>query len=135
MQITRNSLDTGAEPSDWFTGSVYIDTVAAPSEGSRLSASSVHFTPGARTAWHTHPKGQSIWVLEGVGPCQRRGGPIEVIRAGDRVLFEPAEEHWHGAAPTRFMTHIAMLEVDEEGKSATWGDQLTDDEYAAAPPL
>jgi quercetin dioxygenase-like cupin family protein len=135
MQITRNSLDTRAGPSDWFTGSVYIDTVAAPSEGSRLSASSVHFTPGARTAWHTHPKGQSIWVLEGVGLCQRRGGPIEVIRPGDRVLFEPAEEHWHGAAPTRFMTHIAMLEVDEEGKSATWGDHVTDGEYSAAPPL
>jgi quercetin dioxygenase-like cupin family protein len=135
MQITRNSLDTAAGPSDWFTGSVYIDTVAAPSAASRLSASSVHFTPGARTAWHTHPHGQTIWVLEGVGLCGRRGGPIEVIRPGDRVFFEPGEEHWHGAAPTRFMTHLALLEVDDEGKSAAWGDHVGDDEYAAAPAI
>ena len=133
MQITRNNLDTGAGPSDWFTGSVYVDTIAAPSDGSHLSASSVHFTPGARTAWHTHPNGQTIWVLEGVGLCQRRDGPIEIIRAGDRVFFEPGEEHWHGAAATRFMTHIAMLEVDQEGNSATWGEHVTDDEYGAAP--
>ena len=133
MQITRNTTDTGQGPSDWFTGAVYIDAVAAPSNGSRISASSVHFTPGARTAWHTHPNGQTIWVIEGVGLCQRRGGQIEVIRAGDRVLFEPGEDHWHGAAPTRFMTHIAMLEVDSEGNVATWGDHVTDDEYASAP--
>jgi quercetin dioxygenase-like cupin family protein len=103
-----------------FTGAVYIDTVARPSGASRLSASSVHFTPGARTAWHTHPNGQTIYVTEGVGLAQRRGGPIEVIRPGDRVFFEPGEEHWHGAAPTRFMTHLAMLDVDDEGNNATW---------------
>ena len=135
MQITRNSLETSAGPSDWFTGAVYIDTVAAPSELSRLSASSVHFTPGARTAWHTHPNGQTIYVLEGVGLCQRRGGPIEVIRPGDRVFFEPGEEHWHGAAATRFMTHLAMLEVDGDGSAATWGDHVSDEEYAAAPAI
>ena len=135
MEITRNSLDTAAGPTDWFTGSVYVDTVAAPSAGSRLSASSVHFTPGARTAWHTHPNGQTIWVLEGVGLCQRRGGAVEVIRPGDRVFFEPGEEHWHGAAATRFMTHIAMLDVDDEGHNATWGEHVTDAEYAAAPAL
>ena len=135
MQITRNSLDTAAGPEDWFTGSVYVDAVAAPSAGSRLSASSVHFTPGARTAWHTHPNGQTIWVLEGVGLCQLRGGPIEVIRLGDRVFFEPGEEHWHGAAPNRFMTHLAMLEVDDEGTAAAWGDHVNDEEYGAAPPI
>jgi quercetin dioxygenase-like cupin family protein len=135
MEITRNSLGTAAGPTDWFTGSVYVDTVAAPSAGSRLSASSVHFTPGARTAWHTHPNGQTIWVLEGVGLCQRRGGAVEVIRPGDRVFFEPGEEHWHGAAATRFMTHIAMLDVDDEGNNATWGEHVTDAEYAAAPAL
>ena len=86
MQITRNTSETGAGPSDWFTGAVYIDTVAAPANGSRLSASSVHFTPGARTAWHTHPNGQTIWVTEGVGLAQRRGGPIEVIRAAAREI-------------------------------------------------
>jgi quercetin dioxygenase-like cupin family protein len=135
MQITRNSVETLPGPSEWFTGAVYIDAVAAPSPGSRLNASSVHFTPGARTAWHTHPNGQTIWVVEGIGLCQRRGGSIEVIRPGDRVFFEPGEDHWHGAAPTRFMTHIAMLEVDEDGNPATWGDHVSDDEYGAAPPV
>ena len=101
----------------------------------RLSASSVHFTPGARTAWHTHPNGQTICVLEGVGLAQRHGGPVEVIRPGDRVFFEPGEEHWHGAAATRFMAHVAMLEVDEQGNTATWGDHVTDEEYGAAPPI
>jgi quercetin dioxygenase-like cupin family protein len=135
MQITRNTVETASGRSEWFTGVVYLDAVAVPSDGSRLSASSVHFTPGARTAWHTHPNGQTIWVTEGVGLCQRRGGSIEVIRPGDRVFFEPGEDHWHGAAPTRFMTHIAMFEVDEEGNAATWGDHVTDEEYAAAPPI
>jgi quercetin dioxygenase-like cupin family protein len=133
MQITRNSLETVRGPSEWFTGEVYLDSVAAPSSGSRVSATSVHFTPGARTAWHTHPNGQTIWVLEGVGRCQRRGGEIEVIRPGDRVFFEPGEEHWHGAAPTRFMTHVAMLDVDDEGHPATWGDHVSDADYAGAP--
>jgi quercetin dioxygenase-like cupin family protein len=131
MQISPNSTETTPGPSDWFTGSVYIDAVAAPSEGSRLSASSVHFTPGARTAWHTHPNGQTIYVTEGAGLCQRRGGPVEEIRQGDRVFFEPGEEHWHGASPDRFMTHFAMLDVDDEGNSATWGDHVTDEEYGA----
>jgi quercetin dioxygenase-like cupin family protein len=133
MQITRNSLETARGPSDWFTGDVYIDTVAAPSDGSRVSASSVHFTPGARTAWHAHPNGQTIWVTEGVGLCQRRGGPIEVIRQGDRVFFEPGEHHWHGAGPTRFMTHIAMQQANDDGNVVTWGEHVSDDEYAATP--
>ena len=111
MQITRNSVETGRGPSDWFTGDVYIDPVATPSGASRLSASSVHFTPGARTAWHTHPFGQTIYVTEGLGLCQKRGAAIEMIRPGDRVFFEPEEDHWHGAAPNRFMTHLAMQEA------------------------
>ncbi len=135
MEITRNAGETVAGPSDWFTGAVYLDAVATPSDASRLSASSVHFTPGARTAWHTHPNGQTIYVLDGVGVAQRRGGPIEVIRPGDRVFFEPGEEHWHGAAPSRFMTHLAMLDVDDDGNVATWGVHVTDAEYAAAPSI
>ena len=135
MQITRNSLETGRGPSDWFTGAVYIDAVATPSEASHVSASNVHFTPGARTAWHTHPNGQTIWVTEGVGLCQRRGGPIEVITPGDRIFFEPGEHHWHGAAPTRFLTHLALVEVDGEGTSATWGEHVSDEEYGAAPAI
>jgi quercetin dioxygenase-like cupin family protein len=134
MQITRNTLETGKGPTAWFTGDVYIDTLAAPSDGARVSASNVHFTPGARTAWHTHPHGQTVWVTEGVGLCQRRGGPIEVIRPGDRVYFEPGEDHWHGAAPSRFMVHVAMLEVGDDGSPADWGDHVTDEEYAAGRP-
>lgn len=130
MQVTRNSVSTRPGPADWFTGAVFIDQVAVPSSGGRISASSVHFTPGARTAWHTHPNGQTIFVTEGEGRAQRRGGPVEVIRPGDRVFFEPGEEHWHGAAPARFMTHLAMLEVDEQGNNATWGEHVTDEEYA-----
>ena len=135
MEITKNSTETTRGPADWFTGAVYIDAVAAPSGPSRLSASSVHFTPGARTAWHTHPNGQTIFVLEGVGYAQRRGGPVEVIRPGDRVFFEPGEVHWHGAAATRFMTHLAMFQVDDEGTGATWGKHVTDEEYGAAPAI
>ena len=134
MQITRNSVETMAGPSDWFTGSVGIDAVAAPSDASRVSASSVHFSPGARTHWHTHPNGQTIFVTEGVGLAQRRGGPVEVIRPGDRVFFEPGEEHWHGAAPNRFMTHLAIVQVDDAGNAATWGAAVTADEYPAVLP-
>ena len=135
MEITRSTIATTRGPSDWFTGAVFVDALAAPTGTSRLNASSVHFTPCARTAWHTHPNGQTIFVTEGVGLAQRRVGKIEVIRQGDRVFFEPGEEHWHGAAPTRFMTHIAMLDVDEKGNSATWGPHVTDAEYAAAPSI
>src|SRR4051794_23027432 len=135
MQITRNAVETTRGPGDWFTGAVYLDAVAAPSDGSPVSATSVHFTPGARTAWHAHPHGQTIWVTEGVGHAQRRGGPIEVIRPGDRVFFEPGEEHWHGASATRLMTHLALLQVGDDGNPATWGEHVTDAEYAAAPAI
>ena len=135
MQLTRNALDTTPGPQDWFTGEVFLDTVAVPADGSRLAASNVHFTPGARTAWHTHPHGQTIWVLEGVGLAHRRGGPVEVIRPGDRVFFEPGEHHWHGAAPTRFMTHLAMQQADEDGNVVVWGDHVTDEEYGRAPQI
>ncbi len=133
MEITRNSLATSPGPADWFTGSVYIDALAAPSEQSRIGAACVHFTPSARTAWHTHPHGQTIWVTEGVGLCQRRGGPIEMIRPGDRVFFEPGELHWQGAAPTRFMAHVAMQQADDGGSVVSWGEHVTDEEYAQAP--
>lgn len=133
MEITRNGIETGRGSSQWFTGAVYIDPVAVPGNGSRLSASSVHFTPGARTAWHTHPHGQTILVTEGIGLVQRRGGPVEVVWPGDRVFFAPGEDHWHGAAPHRLMTHLAMLEVDDNGQPTMWGHHVTDEEYRAAP--
>lgn len=130
MQITRSSLETTPGPADWFTGDVYIDTIAAPAAPARVAGALVHFTPGARTHWHTHPFGQTIFVLEGVGRCQREGGPVEEIRPGDRVFFEPSENHWHGAAPSRFMTHIAVQEADENGP-VTWGAPVSDQEYRA----
>lgn len=133
MQVTKNSPETMAGPSERFTGAVYIDPVAAPSATSRVQASNVHFTPGARTAWHTHPHGQTIFVTEGIGRAQRRGGPVEVIRPGDRVFFEPGEDHWHGAAPDRFMAHVAMFDVDDQGIGVTWGEHVTDEEYGAPP--
>ena len=132
MQITRSSNDTIAGPPDWFTGSVYLDMVARPTEPSRVQAANVHFSPGARTAWHTHPFGQNIYVIEGVGLCQRRGGPIEVIRPGDSVFFDAGEDHWHGATLNRFMAHIAIQEADDDGNAVTWGEHVTD-EYGAAP--
>jgi quercetin dioxygenase-like cupin family protein len=132
VQITRNTLDTNPGPADWFSGTVYIDTIAAAPP---LGAAAVHFMPGARTAWHTHPNGQTIFVTEGVGLCQRERGPIEVIRPGDRVFFEPGENHWHGATPTRLMTHIAIQLADDSGSPVSWGRHVSDDEYAQAPTL
>lgn len=129
MKITRSQIATRQGPAEWFTGAVYIDAVAVPEAGSQVSASNVHFTPGAHTAWHTHPHGQTIFVLEGTGRCQRKGGPVEEIRPGDRVFFEPGEEHWHGAAPDRFMLHLALIQVDNEGTSVAWGTHVTDAEY------
>jgi quercetin dioxygenase-like cupin family protein len=133
MDFTKSGGETGTGPSEWFTGTVYMDTVATPNGPCRIAGTMVHFTPGARTAWHTHPNGQTIYVTVGVGLAQGRGGPIEVIRPGDRVFFEPGEDHWHGASPSRSMTHLSLVEVDDDGNAATWGDHVTDDEYGAAP--
>jgi quercetin dioxygenase-like cupin family protein len=135
MKITRSSIETRKGPADWFTGDVYLDAVAEAITSPDLQATLVHFTPGARTAWHTHPRGQTIFVTEGIGLCQRRGGPIEVIRPGDRVFFAPDEDHWHGAAATRFMLHLALNLVDGDHPLAHWGDKVSDEEYAAAPPI
>lgn len=131
MQIIRNGRPTAKGPAEWFTGDVYIDELATALDSSGFAAGCVHFAPGARTAWHRHPRGQSLVVMEGVCRCQRRGGPVETLSPGDRVVFEPNEEHWHGAAPDRFMIHIAMQGVDEQGTAAYWGEHVTDDEYNA----
>lgn len=137
MNIVRSSADqstgTVKGPADWFTGDVYLDTAAATGAPSRAQASLVHFTPGARTAWHRHPLGQSLFVTEGIGLIQRRGGPVEILRPGDRVYIEPDEEHWHGAAPTRLMVHLAINETDDEHPAAIWGDHVTDQEYLTPP--
>jgi quercetin dioxygenase-like cupin family protein len=135
MEITRSSIETRKGPADWFTGDVYLDAVAAATASPGFQATLVHFTPGARTAWHTHPRGQTIFVTEGIGLCQRRGGPIEIIRPGDRVDFAPDEDHWHGAAASRFMLHLALNLVDGDHPLAHWGEKVSDEEYAAAPPI
>jgi quercetin dioxygenase-like cupin family protein len=130
MKLTKSGLDTmPAGPSAWFDGNVYIDVVSMPGPDTKVMGGIVHFTPGARTAWHTHPKGQTIFVTEGVGLVQREGGPVEEVRPGDRVFIEPGENHWHGAAPGRFHVQFAYQEADEAGEHTTWGRKLTDDEY------
>jgi len=131
MDITRNSLPTNQGPANWFTGAVFVDPIATPSEHYPVNASNVHFTPGARTAWHTHPNGQTIYVFEGKGRVGHRGAPVEEVAPGDRVFFSPGEEHWHGAAPDRFMSHLSIVVPDKHGTSATWGDHVTDEEYNA----
>jgi quercetin dioxygenase-like cupin family protein len=133
-----NITPAGATPSrrmspDYFTGTVWQDPIIEAPAPARIRAALVTFEPGARTAWHTHPYGQTIYVTEGIGRCQREGGPIEEIRPGDRVFFEPGENHWHGATPTRFMTHTAIQEADETGSPVTWGEHVTDEQYNAPP--
>jgi len=130
MKVTKSRLDTmTAGPSGWFAGNVYIDVVSMPSPDTKVMGGIVHFAPGARTAWHTHPKGQTIFVTEGIGLVQREGGPVEEVRPGDRVYIEPGENHWHGATPTRFHAQLAYQEADDSGEHTTWGRHLTDEEY------
>ena len=131
MLITRNRPDSKRGPAAWFTGDVWIDDVASPPAPARLRALNVHFAPGARTHWHTHPVGQAIHVTEGTGRAQHEGGPVETIRAGETVWFEAGELHWHGAAPGTLMTHLAIQEADEDGNAATWFDPVTDEQYGA----
>ena len=131
MDISRKRADTGKGPAEWFTGAVWMDAIAAAAPPSRVRAASVHFSPGARTAWHAHPFGQVLHVTEGAGHVQSRGGPVEDIRSGDTVVIGPGEWHWHGAGPRTFMTHIAIHEADDTGSTAEWGDHVGDDEYPA----
>ncbi|GES46682.1 hypothetical protein RsS62_59340 [Rhizobium dioscoreae] len=131
MDITRNGAQpSGKGPSDWFTGTVRIDPVFVANDARRAAASSVTFEPGARTAWHTHPRGQTLIVTVGLGLVQREGGPVEEIRPGDVVWFEPNEKHWHGASPTTAMTHIAIQE-HLDGKVVDWLEHVTDEQYHA----
>ena len=129
MQITRSgSQPSRPGPADWFTGAVRIDPLFQAPEPARVSAGHVTFEPGARTAWHTHPLGQTLIVTSGLGWVQREGGPIEEVRPGDVVWFPPGEKHWHGASPTTAMTHIAIQEA-HEGKNVAWLDKVSDAQY------
>lgn len=130
MKIVSNQRPTVTGSTDWFTGQVHVDTIQSPLEEVAYSCGHVRFAPGARTSWHTHPKGQTLYITDGVGRVGVRGSEIVVVRPGDVVFFEPNEEHWHGAAPDRFMAHIAIAEADDNGKVVDWGNHVTDDEYA-----
>lgn len=131
MEIKRvGSQPSSKGPADWFTGTVRVDRLFQANAPARASAASVTFEPGARTAWHTHPLGQTLIVTAGCGRAQREGGPIEEIRCGDVVQFAPDEKHWHGAAPTTAMTHIAIQEA-LDGKVVDWMEKLSDEQYQA----
>ncbi|WKL22043.1 cupin domain-containing protein [Agrobacterium tumefaciens] len=131
MEILRAGARASAKgPEAWFTGTVRIDPLFNPFDAERVQGAQVTFEPGARTAWHTHPLGQTLIVVSGLGRVQREGGPMEEIRPGDTVWFAPGERHWHGAAPNVAMTHIALQEV-QDGKVVDWMEHVTDDQYGS----
>lgn len=121
---------TTKNPAEWFTGDVWLDPIAAPTEaGQQASAGIVRFAPCARTAWHSHPGGQTLYVTEGIAYVQSRGGDIVEVHSGETITAAPGEDHWHGAAPDSFMTHIAVWDTLHGQPSAIWGDHVTDEEY------
>ncbi|MBB3021540.1 quercetin dioxygenase-like cupin family protein [Microvirga lupini] len=129
MDIKRAGSQASATgPANWFTGTVRIDPLFSPPDPARVAGALVTFEPGARTAWHTHPLGQTLIVMTGLGLVQREGGPIEEIRPGDVVWFDPDEKHWHGASPATAMTHIAIQE-SLDGKAVDWMEHVTDKQY------
>jgi quercetin dioxygenase-like cupin family protein len=133
MEIKRvGSQPSTKGPADWFTGTVRIDPLLQTTAPAPAAGASVTFEPGARTAWHTHPLGQTLIVTSGCGWAQREGGPIEEIRSGDVVWFPPGEKHWHGAKPTTAMTHIAIQEA-LDGKVVDWMEKVTDEQYNSKP--
>ena len=132
MEIKRaGSQPSVKEPGAWFTGAVRFDPLFQAPEPARASGISITFEPGARTAWHTHPLGQTLIVTSGCGQAQREGGPIEPIRPGDVIWFPPNEKHWHGATPTTAMTHIAIQE-QLDGKAVEWLEKVSDEEYSGS---
>ena len=126
--FAAGSKPTVVPPESYFTGRVLQNPIIDQEAPARLRATSVSFEPGARTAWHTHPLGQTLYVVCGVGRAQVWGGPVQEIRAGDVVFFEPGEKHWHGAGPTTSMTHIAMQEA-LDGKHIEWLEKVSDEVY------
>ena len=130
MKYAPSGGSTAAGPEAWFTGRVFIDGIRNPDDQSSVGCAHVRFTPGARTAWHRHPRGQTLYVTDGIGLVATRGG-VREIRPGDVVYVEPGEEHWHGATPDRFMSHVAIQEADADGEVVTWLEHVTDEEYAA----
>ena len=132
MEIQRPQPTQKASTSN-FSGDAWFDVIVRGEPPSRVRVNVVRFAPGARNAWHAHAMGQTIQVLDGIGRIQARGGRIHEIRPGDIVHTPPGEWHWHGAAPDRFMTHLAIWEAPAEGAESEWGEQVTDEEYLATP--
>ena len=129
MKIARSgSQPSNKGPADWFTGTVRIDPLFSAPSPARVAGAAVTFEPGARTAWHTHPLGQTLIVTFGLGRAQRDGGPVEEIRPGDVIWFEPGEKHWHGASPTNAMQHFAIQE-SLDGKAVEWLEKVSDEQY------
>ena len=129
--IRRNSVSTQTPPADYFTGTVFLDPIIQAPEPARVSAALVTFTPGARTNWHTHPYGQTLYITVGTGRVQKEGEAIQIVGAGDVVFFEPAERHWHGAGPDTMMSHIAIQEA-KDGSPVNWLEPVSDADYGAA---
>jgi quercetin dioxygenase-like cupin family protein len=133
MEVTSRK-PTAKGPAETFTGDVWLDPIAYGDEPSRVRVNAVRFSPGARTAWHSHTLGQTLFVLEGAGLAQSRGGDVLRIRAGDVIYTRADEEHWHGAAPDHFMSHLSITEGtgDSEKPESNWGEHVTDEEYRGA---
>lgn len=131
MKIIKSTQPTTTGDADKFMGTVLVDVIQTPGEQSTLSCVHVRFTPGARTAWHTHSKGQTLYVTDGVGRVGRRDGEVMEIRPGDVIFIGSGEEHWHGAAPDRFMAHVAIAEADENGQVVTWGEHVINEEHGS----
>ena len=130
MNITRAAIPVSKQgPANYFTGTVWLDEVASGAVSAGVRVVRVTFEPGARTAWHTHPHGQTLHILAGVGRVQRAGGEIVEVHPGDTVWFDAGEKHWHGAAPNRLMTHLAVQQADASGNAATWLEHVTEADY------
>jgi len=135
MQIVRNGSQPSRQgPAEWFTGTVRVDPLFGPEEPSRMSGAGVTFEPGARTAWHTHPLGQTLIVTAGLGRVQSWGSPMQEIRPGDVVQFAPGEKHWHGASPATAMSHIALSER-HASEVVTWMEKVDDEHYQGAAAI
>jgi quercetin dioxygenase-like cupin family protein len=134
MKVIRaGARPTNTAPAANFTGTVFSDQVVVGNEPSRMRASVVSFTPGARTAWHSHPVGQTLYCLSGAGRVQREGEKVQELRPGDVVLIPPDVRHWHGAAPDRLFSHLAMSELNDRGEGTAWFEHVSDADYTATP--
>jgi quercetin dioxygenase-like cupin family protein len=134
MNITRaNATPTKRGPPDYFKGTVWLDEVTSAPYASDVRVVVATFEPGGRTAWHTHPHGQLLQIISGVGRVQKAGGEVEEVLPGDVIWFEPGERHWHGAAPNRGMAHLAVQRADQAGQTATWQEHVADADYASSP--